>query len=72
MLLIKWTERDKQFMQVDLFEEQSLIDTINDLSDKRLVVTPKKVINLVIKYLYAYRYPDSINQKISLREIEWV
>ncbi|MBT3727364.1 hypothetical protein HOG21_07055 [bacterium] len=40
------------------------------LSDKNVKITDELIINLIVKYFFAYRYPDSVDQKIPLSEIE--
>ena len=71
-MLQKTITYDTQFMHPDLFEDQPLSDAIKDISDKEAIVTPKKIINIVAKYLYAYCYPDSVDKKIPLKDIEYI
>ncbi len=56
-------------IESDIYTNTSLTDDINFLSDSKNIVTDKKIINLVIKYFFAYRYNESRNEKIDLSEI---
>lgn len=47
----------------------SLSQIVEKLSDRKNAVTDDTLINLVVKYFFAYIYPESIDQKISLDEI---
>lgn len=53
----------------DIYTDSSLIDDISFLSNKKNEVTDEKIINLIIKYFFAYRYNESRNEKIDLKEI---
>ena len=61
----KWEIIDKS-----LFDNLSLTSNIMQLSDKNVKITDELIINLIVKYFFAYRYPDSVDQKIPLSEIE--
>ena len=50
-------------------ENSSLLEDINKLEKPETPLTDESLISLVLKYFYAFVYPDSINQKVSLDEI---
>ena len=56
-------------IESDIYTNTSLTDDISFLSDSKNIVTDEKIINLVIKYFFAYRYNESRNEKIDLKEI---
>ena len=53
-----------------IFSDLSLEDSIWKLSESKLWISDEKIINLIIKYFFAYRYPESSNEKVALKEIE--
>jgi hypothetical protein len=48
----------------------SLNQNIATLSDKSKQVNNAILINLIAKYFFAYAYPESVDQKIPLAEID--
>ena len=55
-----------------VYKKTSLAETLHDLNDPKIVVTDDAVINIVVKYFFAYFYPESISQKINIRDINEV
>jgi hypothetical protein len=72
MLLLPGMEREKSFMNERIYEDKSLKELIGDLSDPRILITDEKIINLVVKYFYAYRFPESISERVKLQDIEYI
>jgi len=63
---------ESSFMNEDLYECQSLRNIITELSDPKIEVTIKKVINFVVSYFYAYRHPESFDARVPFQDIEYI
>lgn len=57
-------------MNPDVYEVRSLEQTINDISDSKVTLTYEKIVNLVVKYFFAYRYPETSDISVHLKDIE--
>lgn len=72
MLLLPWMSREKSFMDERIYEDKSLKDIIDDISDPKLMLTDEKIINLIVKYFYGFRFPESISERVKLQDIEYI
>lgn len=54
----------------DIYEDTTLRQTTEKLSDKNVEITDDLLINLVTKYFYAFFYPGASDRKVPLKEIE--
>lgn len=50
--------------------ETSLKEDIDILCNPKILVDDDIIINIVVKYFYAYRYPESVFEKVNLKKIE--
>ena len=55
-----------------IYQKTSLAETLQDLNNPKLIVTDDIVINLVLKYFFAYLYPETIAQRVDFKAIEQV
>jgi hypothetical protein len=55
-----------------VYKKTSLAETLYDLNDPKIIVTDDAVINMVVKYFFAYLYPESIGQRVELKDIEQI
>ena len=72
MIFLPGMEREKSFMDERIYENKSLKEVIDDISDPRLLLTDQKIINLIVKYFYAYRFPESISERVKLQDLEYI
>jgi hypothetical protein len=54
----------------DIYEDTTLRQTAEKLSDKNIEITDDLLINLVTKYFYAFFYPGAADRRVPLQEIE--
>jgi hypothetical protein len=60
-----------QIIDPSIYEKNiSLKETIDSLSDPTEKISDDKIINLIIKYFYAYKYPQSVDKRVPLKDIE--
>jgi len=65
-----WENARMQVVSPSLYENCSLKDTVETLKDSNMTVTDAALINLVIKYFFAYVYPETVDQTAKLHDIE--
>jgi len=53
----------------DIYRKTSLKNDIEQFCDRKLNIDPKRILNIVIKSLYAYRYEWAASEKISFYDI---
>lgn len=72
MLFLPGMSREKSFMDERIYEEKSLKELIDDISNPKLMLTDEKIINLIVKYFYGFRFPESTSERVKLQDIEYV
>ncbi len=54
----------------DIYDNTTLRQTTEKLSDKNVEITDDLIINLVTKYFFAYFYPEAFDHVVNIRAIE--
>lgn len=53
-----------------VYKKTSLAESLQEINDPKIIVTDHAVINIVVKYFFAYFYPESISQKVDFSDIQ--
>lgn len=61
---------DSNIINSSIFTNDSLLNNIDEISQPNTIITNEQIINIIIKYFFAYKFPESIDTKVPLWDIE--
>jgi|GEM_PF-2123046 hypothetical protein len=59
----------QEIINPSIYSNNSLKKDIEEICEPNAVVTNEQIINIIIKYFFAYKYPETININLPLDDI---